>query len=84
MGKREKSIFKSLEIKKIMKLEDFYHKYANTPIEIRFQVLDWNGFGSMTLYQLFKEVENINERTRADKERQQKLIDAAEGFWQKV
>ncbi len=67
-----------------MKLEDFFQKYANTPIEMRFQVLNWKGFGSMTLYQLFKEVENINEKTRADRIRQQELIDVAETFWEKI
>lgn len=61
--------------------EEFFSKYANTPIELRFQVLDWNRLGSMTLYELFKEVEDINQHTRADKLRQQKFIEAAEAFW---
>ncbi len=66
-----------------MEIEEFYQKYANTPIEFRFQVLDCNGFGNMSLYQLFKEVEDINEKTRANRERQQKLINAAKSFWER-
>lgn len=67
-----------------MKLEEFYSKYANTPIAFRYQMLNWKELGKMSLTDLYNEVEKIQRKTFDDRLRLEKLLKEADSFWEKT
>ncbi len=64
-----------------MKVHEFYHKFANTRLEDRFTVLNFNEAGMTTLSGVFKELEAIGDAMRPLEIRQENLLKLAEeGF----
>lgn len=66
-----------------MKDEEFYKKYANTPIGDRFIRLNFIEYGNMTLADLYQEFEKLGNEIRPLKLKQQALKEIAENFWKR-
>lgn len=64
-----------------MPTNEFFSKYANTPLKDRFTVLNFTELGDMTLASLYKEVQRLEDEMRPLRIEQDKLIRAAETFW---
>jgi len=58
-----------------MRKHEFYEKYANTPIENRFIIINIAEFGLLTLNDIYKEIKKIDEQIRPLEIRRQKLLD---------
>lgn len=66
-----------------MKYHEFIRKYANTPIENRFNVLDFNKLGKMSLndvYDRIKELENMMRPQRIEQDNLLRVIDDLKTF----
>ena len=70
-----------------MKKEEFYAKYANTPLEARLACLS-NAYNDtlsgMTLSDVYKEISAIDDKLRSDEIRREKLLDSAQHHLNKV
>ena len=71
------------ELNKKVKKEEFYGKYANTPMSKRFELLS-NDYSSsllgMTLHDVYEEVKKIDDKLRSDVIRREKLLIEVEKF----
>lgn len=63
-----------------MQIEEFYKRYANTPLADRNKEIDAGDSGKFTLNEIYERVHNIEEFLRPYKITQQGLIDIANKF----
>jgi len=64
-----------------MKLNDFFHDYANVPVSKRFVVLDFGKGGLKTFRSIYEELDTINNAMRPLEIRKIQLLGLAEkGF----
>ena len=47
-----------------MKVEEFFAKYANTPLKDRFVAVNYQEFGLMTLHDIYKKLTKIEDKIR--------------------
>lgn len=67
-----------------MQTEEFFKRYANTPIEQRAIPLDFASSGMMTLDEIYKQVCNLEDYLRPIRMQQQNLMDMAADFMPRV
>lgn len=63
-----------------MKIEEFYAKYANTSLDKRLIILNFAESGTMTLAEIYKHVDNLEDYRRTIKSQQDQLIALAEKY----
>jgi hypothetical protein len=66
-----------------MKDYKFYEKYANIPLNKRYDVLTYDSsspISGMTLCGVYKKIKDIDEKTRQDLIRKEELLESVERF----
>lgn len=66
-----------------MKAHEFFSKYANTPLEDRFTILDFNKAGIATLNSVYKEMAMLEDAMRPLKIREEELLKLVEPLLKK-
>ncbi len=64
-----------------MKVNEFFAKYANTPLKHRFVTLNMNKAGMTTLTDVYRELQQIEDKIRPDIIREQQLLELAETYY---
>lgn len=60
-----------------MKINEFFAKYANTPLSLRFTPISFREGGDMTLEQVHKRVKELEDQMRPMRIEEDKLIKLA-------
>jgi len=66
-----------------MQVHEFFQKYANTPIEHRFNIINFNKLGTMSLngvYERLKKLEDIMRPHRIEEDNLLRVIDDLKTF----
>ena len=63
-----------------MKLHEFFGKYANTPLDKRDKVLNFNNLGLMTLNDVYQRLKDISNELRPKEIERDKLLDEVSKF----
>ena len=64
-----------------MKKEEFYKKYANTPIGNRYEAINIIKYGLLTLAGIYKRIKEIDDELRPTEIERQKLLNIAEDYY---
>lgn len=67
-----------------MELNEFYAKYANTPLGDRFQLIEMSESDPLTLNEIYKRVEELDNEMRPKRIEQDRLINKAVDFWENI
>ena len=66
-----------------MKLHEFFEKFANTPIDKRFQILTFDvtsPIQDMSLLQIYESLELLEVEIRSKRTRQEEILRVVSGF----
>lgn len=64
-----------------MKTHEFFHKYANTPLEDRIKLIKMNKSDPLNLNEIFIRVKRLEDKIRPDIIERDKLISLAEKYF---
>jgi hypothetical protein len=64
-----------------MQIHEFFSEYANTPIEGRFKLLDFNQAGTLTLQDISNRMHELEDEMRPKRIEQERLMAIAEKYW---
>lgn len=61
-----------------MKVHEFFHKYANSPLQKRFITLNFNEWGMTTLSTVYKRLTELEDKIRPMRIEEDELLEAVE------
>ncbi len=63
-----------------MKEEDFFRKYANMPINKRFEFINFSEYGLKTPHMIYEEIKELEETMRPARIKMKRLLKIASEF----
>lgn len=65
-----------------MKSHEFYQKFANLPLDKRFEIIDRINYGELTMNGLYLQMKKLQEEIRSIEEKEQRLLEIAEKYFE--